>query len=115
MTTWIGTAVLAALGMLATVGAAEAKCNDGKDRHVKVVNDTSYTIRRLYGSNVGADTWQEDVLGDGVIAPGHMVRVNFDDGTCYCSFDFKAVFSDNTQTIHRAYNVCTESVWRIHE
>lgn len=100
---------------VAITGPAQAKCNDGKDRKVTIINDTSYTIVRLYGSNVGEDSWQEDVLGDSVIAPGAKVTVNFDDGTCYCSFDLKAEFNDDSETIRRGFNVCTTGSWRIHE
>lgn len=106
----------AALGVaLATSSAASAACNDGKNRRVTVINDTSYTIVRLYGSNVGEDSWQEDVLGDDVLSPGAKVTVNFDDGTCYCNFDLKAEFNDDTETIRRQFNVCTQESWRIYE
>ncbi len=94
---------------------AMAACNDGKDRRVTIINDTSFTIMYLYGSNVGEKDWQEDVLGDDVVQPGGKVTVNFDDGTCYCYFDFKAVFDDESETIRERYNVCTESSWRIYE
>lgn len=100
---------------IAIVGPAQAKCNDGKDRRVTIINDTSYTITRLYGSNVGEDDWQEDVLGNRTIAPGGKITVNFDDGTCYCSFDLKAEFSDDTETIRNGFNVCTQESWRIYE
>ena len=93
--------------------AAEARCRDGKDRRVKIVNDTSYTMRQLYGSNVGTNSWQEDVLGRDTLPPGRTVNVNFDDGTCYCTFDFKAVFSNGAKAFRRGYNVCRGNEWRI--
>ena len=43
------------------------------DRHVLVTNDTSYTIREFYASNVGASSWQEDILGTDVLAPGDSI------------------------------------------
>jgi len=64
--------------------SAEAQCRDGKNRKIKVINDTTFSLRELYGSNVGADSWQEDVLGRKVLGPGQTVTVNFDDGSCYC-------------------------------
>ena len=106
---------LGAFAALFVANAAQAACNDGKNRKLKVINDTTFSMRELYGSNVGADSWQEDVLGSKVLGPGQTVTVNFDDNSCYCSFDLKAVFSDNTSTIRRAFNVCTEASWRIHE
>ncbi|MEQ1510699.1 MAG: hypothetical protein ABL909_09920 [Sphingopyxis sp.] len=96
-------------------GTGGQQCNDGKDRHVVVRNDTSTTLFRLYGSNVNRTDWEEDVLGSDVLAAGQSVNVNWDDGSCECMFDFKAEFSDNTETVRRAFNVCTESQWRIVE
>jgi hypothetical protein len=106
---------LVSIVMLAAPVSASASCNDGKDRNVRVINDTSFTILNLYGSNVGSNDWEEDVLGSQVIAPGATFTVNFDDGSCYCNFDLKAVFNDRTETIRNRFNVCTESSWRIHE
>jgi hypothetical protein len=104
-----------AFAALFLASSAEAQCRDGKNRKIKIINDTSFSMREIYGSNVGADSWQEDVLGSKVLSPGNTVVVNFDDGSCYCNFDLKAVFSDDTSTIRRSFNVCTESSWRIHE
>ena len=33
------------------------------DRKVKIINETTFDIMRFYGSHVGADSWQEDILG----------------------------------------------------
>ncbi|MEQ1725093.1 MAG: toll/interleukin-1 receptor domain-containing protein [Sphingopyxis sp.] len=94
---------------------AGSQCTDGRDRHVVVANDTQTTLFRLYGSNVNRTDWEEDVLGSAVLNAGQSINVNWDDGSCECMFDFKAVFSDGTETVRRAFNVCTESQWRIVE
>jgi hypothetical protein len=113
-TKFVGLAAIA-VSVMFLANSAEAQCRDGKNRRIKIVNDTTFSMRELYGSNVGADSWQEDVLGRKVLGPGQTVTVNFDDGSCYCSFDLKAVFSDDTSTIRRSFNVCTEASWRVHE
>lgn len=76
------------------------------DRHVLVINATSYTIREFYASNVGASSWQEDILGDEVLQPGDTINVNVDDASGYCKYDFRAVFDDGTEATKRAVNVC---------
>lgn len=91
------------------------QCTDNNDRHVVVRNDTQTTLFRLYGSNVNRSSWEEDVLGSDVLAAGQSINVNWDDGSCECMFDFKAEFSDGTETVRRGFNVCTESQWRIVE
>lgn len=90
-------------------------CTDGRNRHVMVINDTQTTLFRLFGSNVNRTSWEEDVLGSRVLSAGQRIDVNWDDGTCMCNFDFKAEFSDGTETVRRNFNVCTESAWRIVE
>ena len=94
---------------------AGSQCADGRDRHVVVANATQTTLFRLYGSNVNRTDWEEDVLGSAVLNAGQSINVNWDDGSCECMFDFKAVFSDNSETVRRSFNVCTESQWRIVE
>ena len=105
---------------LPTIGAAQAHpasrgCNDGKNRRVRMINATSYTIQRLYGSNVTRRTWEEDVLGEGVLRPGNSVVVNWDDGTCLCRFDIKAVYSDGDTSIKNAIDVCRLANFRFTE
>jgi len=107
----INSTLLGAVSVSALVlpTAAEARCNDGANRRIRMVNNTDYTIRRMYGSNQQAQTWQEDVLGDNVLSPGQSVVVNWDDNTCSCLFDFKVVYSDGDTSTKGGVNVCSVS------
>ncbi|MEQ1509303.1 MAG: hypothetical protein ABL909_02745 [Sphingopyxis sp.] len=107
----IGAAIIMAAASWA--GSASAACNDGRDRNVTVVNGTSTTVRELYGSNVSRGTWEEDVLGANVLPSRQQIRINWDDNSCQCLFDFKAVLVDGTEIIRRRFNVCTETTWTI--
>lgn len=105
-------------GLLAsgsTAIGAKGGCDDNKNRHVEMVNDTDTDIISLYGSNIGADNWQEDVLGDSILPAGGKVTVNWDDGTCYCNYDFKAVYRDETITTKNGINVCKISNFRFYD
>ena len=42
-----------------------------------------------------------------MLPTGSSVNINFDDGTGYCTFDFKAVFSDGDEVIQPNVDVCT--------
>ncbi|WP_425229803.1 hypothetical protein [Sphingomonas sp.] len=109
----------AAVVPLPTLNQAHATppsgCRDGKDRRVRMINATRYTIERLFGSNTSRRTWEEDVLGERVLRPGDAVMVNWDDGTCACMFDFKANFSDGDNSIKHGVNVCRISRFRFVE
>lgn len=76
------------------------------DRRVTIVNETGFTIVRFFGSNTGADTWEEDILGDDVLPTGEAVTINFDDATGYCKFDFKAIFEDGDELVKEGVNIC---------
>lgn len=96
------------LGFLASVMllSLSAVSADALDRHVRIINNTNFTIVRFYGSNKGSDSWEEDILGSDVLSPYSSVNINFDDGTGYCKFDFKAVFNDGDVLIKKNINIC---------
>ena len=85
------------------------------NRHVAIVNNTSHAIREFYASNIGTDSWQEDILGAHVIPPYSVVDVNIDDGTGYCMFDLKAVMDTGEEVVRGRVNVCSVSSWTISE
>ena len=80
------------------------------DRTVTVVNNSGLTITRFYGSNTGRSSWEEDILGNGVIPAGSSVDINFNDGTGACLFDFKAIFADGSTATETNVDVCRISV-----
>lgn len=103
--------------LLAISGLALAACDTGTttyssasyDRNVLVVNASPLTVTNFYGSNAGADSWQEDILGADVLPAGSSVYVNMDDGSGYCTFDFKAIFADGTSAVEYGIDVCATS------
>ncbi|MGR3622780.1 hypothetical protein [Pseudophaeobacter sp.] len=95
-----------AVALAASFSAVSALPASALDRRVRIVNDTNYTIVRFYGSNKGTDSWEEDILGNDVLRPNQSVQIDFDDGTGYCKFDFKAVFDDGDVLTANNINVC---------
>ncbi|MBA3897002.1 MAG: hypothetical protein H0X36_07675 [Sphingomonadaceae bacterium] len=94
-----------ALATLATPAIAD-------DRHVMIVNETNNTMVRFYASNSGRTNWEEDILGERVLKPGQSVRINIDDGTGACLFDFRADFDDGDKLTRNGINVCKLSTYR---
>lgn len=86
-----------------------------QDRRVRIINETSATISEFYASNVGADNWEEDILGQGVLLPGESVLINVDDGTGYCRYDFRAIFNDGHASVRRNVNVCELASYRYYD
>jgi len=104
---------LQAICALALGGLVLAGCTDGTsggstaNRHVLVTNASGMTITNFYGSNAGTSSWEEDILGSGVLSPGGTANINFDDGSGYCDFDVKAVFEDGSSVVRNGVDVCT--------
>lgn len=76
------------------------------DRRVEIANDTSYMIVEFYASSVGENSWEEDILGRDMLAPGESVVIDIDDGSGHCLYDFKAVFEDGDELKKGRINVC---------
>jgi len=92
---------------IATVLAASlATPSLALDRRVTIINNTGFTITNFYGSNKGTNSWEEDILGQSTLPSGSQVTINFNDGSGYCKFDFKAVFSDGDVLVRENVNVC---------
>ncbi|MBS0456122.1 MAG: hypothetical protein JSS44_02155 [Proteobacteria bacterium] len=99
--TTLSSALAAIVFALALTGTANAA-----DRHVKIINATRHTIVRFYASRTSTNSWEEDILGSSTLDPGEAARINIDDGSGSCVYDFKAVFNDGTALVRREVNVC---------
>src|SRR3954462_12182927 len=106
--------LMAAAAALATVAsAASAASTDGKNRKVMVQNVSSQQVNNLYASPITAKTWEEDLLGQRVLAAGSSIEANIDNGTNQCMFDLKVVMANGKTFEHRAVNVGAARKWGI--
>ncbi|WP_374248245.1 hypothetical protein [Thermomonas sp.] len=103
--TFLRSSILAA-SVAVVIGLALSGQADAADRRVRIVNNTSYTMVRFYASRVSSGSWEEDILGESTLRPGRSVRIDIDDGSGACVYDFKAVFSDGDAVIREGVNVC---------
>ncbi len=110
-----GTAMLFAISGLTLAACTDTTTSSGSyDRRVTIINNTNVSMREFYGSNAGSGSWEEDILGTSVLPSGSSVSINFDDGSGYCNFDFKAVFSDGSSLVDNNVDVCTTSTVEFH-
>ena len=105
-------AVLTAAISAVALGTMGFQSNDGQDRRVRIINATGVTMTHFYASNSGENDWQEDILGQDVLASGSSVRINIDDGSGACIYDFKARFSDGDVLERYRINVCQITEYR---
>lgn len=100
-------------GLALVVAQTIAMPAHAEDRKVTIVNNSGFAIVQFQGSNVGSDSWEEDILGDDVLQDGQSVDINFDDGTGHCNFDFLATFEDGDQLKQENIDVCTVGTFTI--
>jgi hypothetical protein len=99
-----------AVAIPAVLGSAQAFAFD---RHIVLINHSHQTITEFHASNVASTSWEEDILGDSVVRPGGAVRINLDDRTGYCRFDFKTVTESGDAVVRRGVNVCEMTTYTI--
>jgi hypothetical protein len=106
--------ILAAVFLsVSLAGCVETTTTTSANRTVTIVNNTGSTITNFYGSNAGSNSWEEDILGTSTLASGSSANINFDDGSGYCSFDFKVVFSDGSTVVEEGIDVCKVTTYTI--
>ncbi|CUH63803.1 hypothetical protein TG4357_00900 [Thalassovita gelatinovora] len=105
------TKLIAAIALV--VAQMGATSSQAANRKVTIVNNSGYTIVEFQGSNVGANSWEEDILGNDVLEHGQKVDINFDDGTGYCKFDFLVTFDDGDQLTEKNFDVCSIGTFTI--
>lgn len=91
-------------GLLASAAASPATA---ADRRVNIINRSGQTMVEFYASNTRRDSWEEDILGQDTLAHGATQRIDIDDGSGACRFDFKAVFEDGSSSVRRNVDVCS--------
>lgn len=79
---------------------------DGRNRRVRIHNQTGWTMTHFYASDSRVSSWQEDILGSSVLPAGRSIMINIDDGSGACVFDFRARFSNGQYLERFQVNVC---------
>ena len=82
------------------------------DRRVQIINESRHDIVALYGVNVDARDWRESLLGEDRLPAGASVVLNFEDGSGYCRYKFRALFDDGVELIRPSVNVCEVGTYR---
>ena len=76
-----------------------------EQRSVQIVNQSGFTITNFYASTMGAEDWQEDVLGGQAVGTGESAMVNFADSG-ECTYSFRAIFDDGDEAV-QDIDVCS--------
>ena len=75
-----------------------------------ILNNTGYPIERVYVSASAKDDWEEDVLGQDILAEGDRTKIRFNRDENACLWDLKVVYSDEESAEWQGINLCQVSV-----
>ena len=89
---WRRRAVILASSMFA-LGASPAY---GTDQDFTLHNHTERTIKSLYVSPTGADSWSDDILGQDILDDHTDLTVRFDRSASQCDWDVRVDFEDGS-------------------
>ena len=82
------------------------------DRRVRIVNGSTREIVAFYASVVEVRDWQESLLGENALAAGASIVLDFEDGSGYCRYRFRAIFDDGVELVRPSVNVCEVGTYR---
>lgn len=97
--------------VLSALLAGQAGNTHAADRNVDIINKTGRSLTHFYASRVGANDWEEDILGKDTLENGETFSINIDDSTGACRFDFRAVFQGGGELVKNNINVCEISTF----
>jgi hypothetical protein len=98
-------AIILAVGT--SLNEASAQSNDLYDRSVVIENRSSYGLIEFRASNRNDNSWGPDLLGNMILRSGYRIKLDVDDGSGYCMYDFMATFSNGAKIRKYNIDVCT--------
>ena len=69
-------------------------------------NQSSGDINELYVSTLDSNSWEEDILGQDVLAAGEQATITLSNTDGRCEFDVRLVYDDGSITDERKINLC---------
>ena len=69
--------LLSASLLFAAIGFASLlpDAASAQDRRVRIINASNVTVNSFHASNTNRKSWEEDILGNSVLAPGQSVML----------------------------------------
>ncbi len=98
-----------ALNELETEVSEETKTNKAGGEfsgYIEITNKTGYDVYYLYVSHEDSEDWEDDVLGDDVLADGESFRVELDN---YPSSIFDVQAEDEDEDTYTLYGIDVET------
>jgi hypothetical protein len=69
-------------------------------------NDSSADLVEFNVSTASSDSWEDNLLSGGYLAPGYEIDVLIADGAATCVYDIRGVFSDGSEAEDFDLDLC---------
>jgi hypothetical protein len=104
--------ILRALVTLAAASSISTAHAQTLDRRVRIVNESGHAIVGFYAVVVEKQEWPASLLGESTLPAGASVVLDFEDGSGFCRYRFRAVFDDGGELVRPSVNVCEVGTYR---
>jgi hypothetical protein len=102
--------LFAGVALCTVIGMSSAFADD---RDFKLINATGYPIKSVYIDESSSDSWTDNSI-DAVMNDGDEVNMKFGKGDKGCKWDMKVVWTDNTSSVWKNFDLCTIEVIKLH-
>ena len=90
------------LALALPVSAQEAK------QDFTLVNKTGYELKEVYVAPTKSNSWEEDIMGQGVLEDGKAVNIHFSPKVKTCKWDLKVVYTvDSSNAVWSDIDLCS--------
>lgn len=83
-----------------------------QDVTFSLTNQSGYTLVEFYASPEDVSSWEEDILGDGVLESGYVLDIIIADDRSQCIYDMRMVFDDGDELLDTV-DICEMSGYTI--
>ncbi|KIC08275.1 hypothetical protein RA19_20070 [Leisingera sp. ANG-M1] len=77
-----------------------------EDLQFLLVNESSADLVEFNVSPASSDSWEENLLEGGYLAPGYEIDVEIADGATTCVYDIRGGFSDGSEAEDFGLDLC---------
>lgn len=92
---------ISAAAFIACAASAQAQ-----DLDFLLVNDSSANLIEFNVSTTASDSWEENLLEGGYLAPGYEITVQIADGEATCFYDIRGIFDDGSDLEDYDLDLC---------
>jgi hypothetical protein len=77
-----------------------------EDLMFKLDNQSSGPVTQFFVSTLDSNSWEEDILGQDVLASGAQADITIHNANGMCEFDLRLVYDDGSVTDERKIDLC---------